>query len=182
MSRISEIQNPHDYFIKSVFADLKTARSFLENYLPPEIVARLDFEPLLARGESFVDENLKPSHTDLLYRVNFNANEDFALIYVLLEHKSYADEWTAFQLLRYAVRIWEKEQRDGAKRLPVIIPLVLYHGKNNWRVDTKFSALVENGEDVDFTRFTPHFVYQLCDLSTIDESGLRGAITLRVSM
>ena len=45
-------------------------------------------------------------------------------VYILFEHKSYADRLTSFQLLRYLVRIWERMLRQGEPLAPVI-PLVL---------------------------------------------------------
>lgn len=51
----------------------------------------------------------------------------------------------AFRLLRYMVRIWEKHLKDhpDARRLPLILPVVLYHGEPGWRVEPAFEALYD---------------------------------------
>jgi hypothetical protein len=58
------------------------------------------------------------------------------LFYVLVEHKSYPDRWTMLLLLRYMVRIWDKEiaQNKELKTLPSIVPVVFYHGTRRWKL------------------------------------------------
>jgi len=53
---------------------------------------------------------------------------------VLFEHKSGPEGLTAFQLLRYMVRIWEDfvKGHPGAKLLPAIVPVVVHHGEGGW--------------------------------------------------
>ena len=175
---MDELQHPHDHFVRATFSRPEIARDFLENYLAPEIVAKLDFDSLEQRQESFVDADLRPHHTDLLYRVKLK-NETRALIYILLEHKSAPDKWTVFQLLRYTLRIWEKERAENVEQLPPIIPLVLYHGRRRWKASLSFAALIADGDDADLARYLPNFEHHLCDLSRYDESELRGAVLLR---
>jgi len=71
---------------------------------------------------------------DLLYHVNLHKQGD-AYLYILLEHKSYPDPQTPFQLLRYLVRIWERDSREGEDLRP-IVPVVVYHGQERWRAAT----------------------------------------------
>lgn len=170
---MSEIQNPHDQFVRSTLSDKTIAKSFLENYLPPEIVKTLDFSALEISQESFVDEDLQDHHTDLLYKVG-----DGTFVYVLLEHKSSPEKLVAFQLLRYFLRIWEKHKTD--KQFPLIIPLVLYHGKRNWAISREFASLIKHGKDKIYAKSTPNFEYFVCDLSKFDEAEIKGEITLRI--
>src|SRR5215813_2862601 len=111
---MTDLTNPHDRFFKELLARPETATDFLVNYLPPEIVALLDLSvPELAK-DSFIDEELRQHFSDLLYRVKLRSGDD-AFVYILFEHKSTPDGWTAFQLLRYEVRIWETERRNGVE-------------------------------------------------------------------
>ena len=95
-----EISNPHDLFFRAAFSRLDVARDFLKNYLPPEIAGKFDLATLEIAQESFTDEHLKAHQTDFLFRIQLKTGED-AFVFILLEHKSYADELAAFQLLRY---------------------------------------------------------------------------------
>ncbi len=69
-------------------------------------------------------------------------NGEEAYIYVLFEHKSYPEPLIAFQLLRYLVRIWERDLRQpGLVQLTPISPLVVYHGRAAWAVSIAYLAL-----------------------------------------
>ena len=140
---MSELSNPHDRFFKETFSRIEVARDLLANYLPAEVVALLDLDTLEARPDSFIDADLQEQFADLLYKVQLRDGRE-AYVYLLLEHKSYADPATPFQLLRYEVRIWEQDRRNGEELRP-IIPLVLYHGREQWQVATDFGKLDDSG-------------------------------------
>ena len=175
-----KLNNPHDQFFRAAFSRPDVARSFLTNYLPIEIVEKFDLDRLEITQESFVDDDLKPHHTDLLFRLELKSG-GAAFVYVLLEHKSYPDELAAFQVLKYLVRIWEKSLRSGkTKKLPPVLPVVLYHGKTKWQINRQFADLFENADS--FARFTPHFEYELCDLSEFDADKLKGEAFLQATV
>jgi predicted transposase YdaD len=135
---LPEFPNPHDRFFKEVFGRQETARDFLANYLPPNAAEALDLLNLELVKDSFVDSKLREYFSDVLYHVGLKRGEG-AFVYVLFEHKSAPDEWVAFQLLRYMVRIWEAELEKKVRKLIPIVPLVLYHGRR------KSSAAVKSG-------------------------------------
>ncbi|HRJ41901.1 MAG TPA: Rpn family recombination-promoting nuclease/putative transposase, partial [Caldilineaceae bacterium] len=106
------ISNPHDRYFREIFSDPVVAQDLLRNYLPPAAVAGLDLTTLALQQESFIDEELRQHFTDLLYAVQQQGGAP-AHVYILFEHKSYADRLTSFQLLRYLVRIWERMLRQS---------------------------------------------------------------------
>ncbi len=173
---MTEIQNPHDQFVRSLLSNPRLARNFLENYLPEKVVAKLKFDTLELSQESFVDEDLRPHHTDLLFKLQ-KKNNHKVFVYVLFEHKSSPDAFVAFQLLRYSTRIWEKVTE---KKLPPIIPLVLYHGSRRWNVSRNFSDLIADSEE--FSEFVPKFAYELCDLSALSETEIKGEAMLQLGL
>jgi predicted transposase YdaD len=93
-----------------------------------------------------------------------------ALIYILFEHKSYPDAMVAFQLLRYVIAIWYRYLTGGGgKPLPVIIPMVVYHGAEPWNVPLGFSALFDPDlfdPDGALAGIVPDFRYFLSDLGS----------------
>ncbi|MCB8942799.1 MAG: Rpn family recombination-promoting nuclease/putative transposase [Ardenticatenaceae bacterium] len=121
---MSGISNPHDKFFKETFTRMEMARDFFANYLPEEITAVLNLDSLTLQSGSFVDPDLQEQFADLLYRVNLQ-DESEVYLYLLLEHKSYPDPLTPFQLLRYLVRIWERDSREGESLRP-IVPVAVY--------------------------------------------------------
>ena len=178
---MSEIINPHDRFFKDLLARPAVAADFLAAYLPPEVAGALDLTAPELVKDSFVDAELRQHFSDLLYRVRLRRGAD-AYVYVLFEHKSAPDEWVAFQVLRYLVRIWEQVLRETGGKLPPVVPLVLYHGPTRWHVARHFTALVEWGEAAALRKYVPAFEYHLCDLSAYREEDIRGAALLRVGL
>lgn len=174
-----EITNPHDQFFRATFSRLDVARDFLTNYLPLEIAGKFELTSLEIAQESFSDDELKSHHTDFLFRVKLKTGEN-AFVFILLEHKSYADEFAAFQLLRYMTRIWEKALREKSKKLPPILPIVFYHGKKKWKVSRKFSDLINAADE--FSEYVPRFSYYLCDLSEFDGEKLKGGALIMAAM
>jgi predicted transposase/invertase (TIGR01784 family) len=179
---LPELTNPHDRFFKEVFSRPETAADFLANYLPPEVVGSLNLADLQLVKDSFVDSDLQEFFSDLLYQVRLGQNQSqSAFVYVLFEHKSAPDEWVAFQLLRYMVKIWTPMARRG-RLLPPIIPLVLYHGRTKWKVAKNFAALVDGGQAESLKNYVPEFEYHLCDLTQFDPDKLKGNLALRALM
>lgn len=178
---MNDLANPHDRFFKEVFSRPETAADFLANYLPPDVAAALDVSAPELVKESFIDPDLQEHFSDLLYRIQLvSGGEAFA--YLLFEHKSWSYEFTALQLLRYEVRVWEQKLREKTKRLPLIIPIVLHHGRSPWRASLVFETLVEGADNPALEKYVPRFEYHLCDLSSFDENQIKGAAMLRVAL
>jgi hypothetical protein len=51
-------------------------------------------------------------------------------VYLLFEHKSWSERWTALQLMRYIAAEGDqyRKQHPKARHLPPVYPLVIYHG------------------------------------------------------
>ena len=170
-------QNPHDQFFKEIFSQPESITDFVENYVPERLTKLFDLPTLERIEDSFVDNELKEHLSDLLFRVKLKNKQD-AFIYILLEHKSSPDKWVSFQLLRYLVRIFEKSHREGNKRLPLVLPIVFYHGKTSWNISEKFSAVFDLKGLEELREFLPEFHYHLCDLNKYSDDELKGNPTL----
>jgi predicted transposase YdaD len=169
---------PHDAYFKATFGRPTAAAEFLRHYLPPEIVRLLDLTRLELEKDTFVDAQLRRHFSDLLYRVGLLAGGE-AFIYFLLEHKSAPDEWTMLQLLRYVAQAWEQMRQRGAKKLPVIIPVIFYHGAEAWSVATRLSELIEWPAGSEALRhYAPEAGALLCDLSQYRDEELVGGDAL----
>jgi len=85
--------------------------------------------------------------------------------------------------LRYQVKIWEQylKQNPSAANLPVIIPLVLYHGLEKWNIGTRFSDLILDPEE-ELKTYIPDFSYLLYDLSDYSDEQIRGAALMRAAL
>jgi ribosomal protein S4 len=102
---------------------------------------------------------------------------------VLVEHKSEPDRWAALQLLRYMIGVWSRLKADkklDRGRLPEIVPVLLYHGRQRWHRPPEFSALVRTAEAR--ANHTPQFKPYLVDIGRIPESELTGGVRTVVGL
>ena len=106
------LNSPHDQFFTYAFSDKENLRDLLNQYIPASVLSNIDLPSLSVTKESYIDEDLRKNHSDLLVTATLKENKGSSavLIYILLEHKGYPDKWTVFQLLKYMVRIWDKQQ------------------------------------------------------------------------
>ncbi|MFZ1397957.1 MAG: Rpn family recombination-promoting nuclease/putative transposase [Candidatus Promineifilaceae bacterium] len=172
------VQNPHDRFFRESFGRLEIARNYLEEYLPADLRRLLDLREMSLQDGSFIDETMKAHQTDILYQVKLQSG-DPVFVYFLFEHKSYPDAQVAFQLLRYLVRLWERQEKDGQPLAP-IIPLVIYHGEAVWQVPTEFASILT--AEAELRPYLPNFHYLLGDFSHLSDEVIRGQIWLQVSL
>ncbi len=177
---MEQITNVHDRFFRETFGRRDIAQGFLETYLPEDIRKQTDLRTLRIRKDSFVDKELREHFSDILYTVRFAGAELF--LYLLFEHKSYPDMLTAFQLLRYIVKLWELylKQNKNAQKLPPVLPMLLYHGRTEWNIPGNFRSLVDGGENPALKRYIPEFEYHIFDISHLPDEEIRGRIFSRM--
>ena len=132
----------HDALVRRTLGDPAAARAWLRARLPQDVVQHLDFATLQHVPGSFVDEALRRSETDVLFEARHETGPP-VYVYVLVEHQSTIDFWLRLRLLRYQVRIWEREriQRPRARTVSPIVSVVLHHGPRQWRTSPRFEDL-----------------------------------------
>ncbi len=156
--------------------------------LPVEVQAHLDLATLVVSPGSFVDDDLRHAHTDLLYRVRPRAEGD-ALVYLLMEHQSTFDARMPLRLLRYMVRVWDRWERDHPTgKLPIVLPVVLHHDQAAWRAAPELAAILDAGPGLlaAVGPYQPLFRFVLDDLAPLSLEALASrklhALALLVEM
>ncbi|MGL9724407.1 Rpn family recombination-promoting nuclease/putative transposase [Sodalis sp. (in: enterobacteria)] len=117
----------HDALFKKFLGDIVVARDFLEIHLPQHLRERCDFSTLAMESGSFIEDDLKNQCSDMLYSMKTTTGHD-GYVYCLIEHQSRPEKLMAFRLLRYAVAAMQRHLEQGNDSLPVVIPLLFYHG------------------------------------------------------
>ena len=170
--------NPHDALFRRVLGEPEHAASQLRSVLPPALTERLEMDRLTPVPGSFVDEELRWRHCDLLFSTTTSGGHD-ALVYLLMEHQSTPDPWMAWRMMRYVMRIWDRYRTEHPTRatLPLVVPVVVYHGRVRWRRATEVGELVDLdpawAADPGTAELVPRFRFLLDDLSVVDEKMLR---------
>lgn len=180
------LHQPHDSIFKWTFRQVETAAAVFRAFLPQSLTRHLDLQRAELVPGSFVDEQLKTRLSDLLFKVPVHGGE--ILVYLLFEHQSREDYWTALRLLGYMVRIWEHWRRDQppGKALPVIVPVVLSQQSANWRQEPTFGALFDLLPELRsaYSSALPDFTFTLIELTKLPYDKIvgtpMGIMTLRV--
>ena len=171
--------NPHDHLTRLVFSRPEEAAGFFREYLPKDIAELVSAERLHLEPTNFVDEALRGSVADLLYRLEIPDGED-TFLYCLFEHQSQPDHWMHLRLLRYMLRIWDGylAQYPKSHSLPLVIPILLHQGKQGWTAATSFRELFNiPGSLQESTRaFLPDFSFNLVDLKGLPFQEIRGTL------
>ncbi len=162
---------PHDLFVRFTFGHPERAAAELRAALPAHVVSEVDWSTLRRESGSVVDPELRETESDLLFTARLLDGGE-VLLYVLLEHQSSVDRWMALRMLRYVVRQLEhwSQEHPGSERLPLIIPLVMFHGPEGaWSAPRRVEELFDlPGGHVreHWQQLLPRFEYLLDDLTT----------------
>jgi predicted transposase YdaD len=178
---ISEMQNPHDKLFRETWSNLENAGSFLQHYLPGDVMELMDLSSLEIIKDSFVEKELTDYYSDVLYKVMLKGTP--GLIYVLFEHKSYYDRYVHLQLLEYMVRIWRlfiKQQKKKKEPLPIVIPILICHGKKSWPENKERLSSLLSGPVNELCGYIPDFGFDLHDLTRFSDDEIKGSVMARV--
>jgi predicted transposase/invertase (TIGR01784 family) len=167
----------YDALFRKGFSTPEAVKDLAMNVLPPAYREAVKNWRAAIVKESYVERKLSRRFTDLLVR--FESETDQSIyVYFLVDHKSSPDRYVSFKMLRYVTAVWtsvtETELRQ--KKLPEVIPVVLYHGRRKWRYPLEIENLIDrvytSGEiPPHIPRFRPIFV----DLNSIRDEEIAGS-------
>lgn len=163
------IYHSHDRFFKRSLKEKKIALDFLKAHLPSDIYCSIDINSLQLTEKSFVVPELKEIHSDIIYKCQINQKS--AYLFFLLEHQSTADELMAFRMLHYVVSLSNDHLLQGFKKLPIILPLCIYHGAESpypYSID-----LYDCFEDVEFAQKIAFKPFKLIDLTILSDEEIQ---------
>ena len=174
----------HDALFRLLVSDPARAGQLLREYLPPEVVARLDPErpPVHVEG-TVIDGEGGRTQSDAIFRLCLRDGSD-AIVYALLEHKSRSDHHTPLQLIRYVLEIWGQELDKGAVSeggLPPVFPVVFFHGREPWTVPCSVQDMIRAPEGLEhlarsFGAYTVHDLGRIAPRELSRSAEVRAAL------
>jgi predicted transposase/invertase (TIGR01784 family) len=121
------IYQPFDKLFKVSLSEKKVAISYLKAHVPAEIYKRINIDTLELTDKSFILPKFREIHSDIVYRCQFDNQDGY--IFFILEAESTANEaLMAFRQLQYSIAAMDQHIRQGHKKLPIVLPICLYHG------------------------------------------------------
>jgi len=146
------IPTPHDRFFRYAMSVPRLAEEFFKKHLPEKILSQLDLKTLELCPQTYVDEHLKLSQVDALFKVKMKGQMVF--LYCLGEHLSRPDRYIPFRKNKYNIHIWDdylKECESNGKKdapLPLIINLIFYNGKEPYPHSLDFKDLFSGPKEL----------------------------------
>lgn len=166
--------NPHDVFAAALLRIPQHVKRLLRLLLPPELQILLDLRRLQLCNELLIDHELRRKHVDGLYQIPMRGRlRRRVYVYVLFEHKSWPDPFTALQVITYIISLMQ-HQRRVHQPFGIVIPIVLYHGSVPWQVPLNLRQLVAAPESLE--RFVPDHDVLVLDLPRADDRFFRGPV------
>ncbi|MCW5922746.1 MAG: Rpn family recombination-promoting nuclease/putative transposase [Saprospiraceae bacterium] len=154
--------HPFDTYFKSVFGIVEAARQLIEFAVPKEILEKMDLDTLTLASDTYIDEKLRKSMSDLVYVCDYERGQK-ARICVLFEHKStHPGRMVYPQVGRYLTGAQEEDVRQNRENFTLTIPILFYHGEDAWNpkpLHSLYGAIP--GE---LARFIPAFDFLVVNL------------------
>ena len=130
------IEKEHDKIIKRVFTSKKEASRFIRKTLKIDVKAK-DLELV---QNSFVTVELKYREADIVYKIK-GTN-----VVILIEHQTRVDKKMPYRILNYQMEIMRAN--EGEEEC-LVIPIVLYTGKETWTAKRYIREIQDNSIDDD---------------------------------
>ena len=118
----------YDAYFKFNLEKREIAEAYIRKVLPQELLNLADFSQMKLEPSEHIDPELRKLITDVLWSLPIKGEKSY--FYILAEHESGLKdhELLPFRFHKYVVRIMERHLAQGNKKLPIVIPILLYHG------------------------------------------------------
>jgi len=165
---IYEVEKKSDRGYKYLFSIKKYFIEFLKYFVKQEWAYKIEEENLELVNSEYILSSFSSRESDILYKIKTEEKEFY---FVLLELQSSVDKLMAFRILEYMVEIWRRNiVNKQTKELPLIIPCVLYNGKQKWNKSKNFQDLFRDNKT--YEKIIPQFEYILIDINDYEDETL----------
>lgn len=163
-----EMYHIHDKSYKDLYSKKEIAIDLFKNFINKEFTKDLKADDLTLVNKSFISSDYEETESDIVYKAKIGDSE--AIFYILLEFQSRVDYRMPLRLLFYMVEILREfsknenhDKNDRNIKIPAVIPIVLYNGKQVWDVPSEFRKMFYNEEK--FHSGVLNFTYDVFDVN-----------------
>ena len=147
-----DINNIHDKSYKTLFSNKDIFLSLISDFTEEKWKKELTPDNLTLVNKSFILSDYEEVESDIVYQAEIEGKK--IIFYVLLEFQSSIDHSMPIRLLMYMIEVWREVLKSVSKeeikkkdfKLPAIVPIVTYNGKDKWNVPITFKEKITQYE------------------------------------
>ena len=154
----------HDASYKLLFSAPELVRDLVLGFIPDEWLHSLDYSTLEKMPGSYVTDDMRHRADDVVWRVKVGG--DWVYLYILIEFQSKVDPWMAVRMMSYVGLLYQDlikaKQVLPQRKLPPVLPIVLYNGDAPWKAATNIAELIPKVPGL-VAQFLPSMEYLLIE-------------------
>jgi predicted transposase/invertase (TIGR01784 family) len=158
----------HDLSYRLFFSHQRMIRDLLCEIVGERWVERIDFDSATLVSNSFVSPEHENRESDVIWQFQRLDGGEPVFVYVLMEFQSRTDPSMPVRLMVYVGLFYQNLMKSqpaaGWKKLPLVIPVVIYNGPEPWNVATDLGSLIGD-LDPSAEIYRPQLRYLLVDES-----------------
>lgn len=163
----------HDHGYKRLFSHPEMVRNLLVGFVRQDWIGEIDFGTLEKYPTEFIDDRLDERRSDVIWQMRWGT--DWLYVYLLLEFQSGVHPFMAARLFNYVNLLYQgllhNRQLGRRRRLPPVLPVVLYNGKRRWTAARELAELIDSGPAA-LEPYRPRLRYLLIDESAYADADL----------
>ena len=159
---ITPINNEHDKIFRKILDNKQEAANFINKTL--KLKKPIKPEQLEKYNSSFITEKLQNRESDVVYKIKDKK------LFILIEHQTKIDYKMPYRILEYEYELIRSEndyKALGTKeyKIPAVISIVLYTGKQKWNVKKYIEEVQEKLEGYEEIKLAKYDVVDVNDFS-----------------
>ena len=156
----------HDLSYRLFFSHRLMVRDLLREIVGERWVERIDFDSGEEVSSAFISPKHENRESDLIWKFRRKDGGEPVFVYILMEFQSRPDPAMAVRIMGYVALFYQNLMKSqpaaGWKKLPLVIPVVVYNGPEPWNAATELSSLIGD-LDPSAEIYRPQLRYLLVD-------------------
>ena len=151
---------------KEFYSEPENIKDLIQGFVALKCVEKFDFSTLERENTSFVAKENTERHDDIIWKLRWQ--DKWVYIYLLIEFQSDVDETMPVRIMSYVSLLYlyllgnKKLEYRKEKKLPVVLPIVLYNGKDTWNVPKNIQDMFKETNE-ELQKFIPKISYYFID-------------------
>ena len=156
----------HDIAHKEFYSHPENVKDLIQGFVALDCVSEFDFNTLERENTSFVPKENTERHDDIIWKLRWR--DKWIYIYILIEFQSDVDETMPVRIMSYVSLLYlyllgnKNLEYWKEKKLPVVLPIVLYNGKDIWNVPKNIQDMFKETHE-ELQKFVPRISYYFID-------------------